>query len=73
MEYLKLLVKIKENLEALRSIGQMPEAVVVPPPDEEMEGVENKGLVEKLLGVPVKVDVDLKDGFKIEVKVDFKF
>jgi len=72
MEYLKLLAKIKEDLENVRSIGLMPEAIAVPP-DAEMETEENKGLVEKLLGVPVKVDVDLKDEFKIEVKVDFKF
>lgn len=72
MEYLKLLVKIKENLEALRSTGQMPEAVVIPP-DVEMEIGENKGLVEKLLDIPVKVDIDLRGGFKIEVKVDFEF
>ena len=72
MEYLKLLVKIKENLEVLRAIGQMPEAVAVPP-DAEMETEENRGLVEKLLGIPVKVDVDLEDGFKIEVKAHFKF
>ena len=72
MRYLKLLAKVKDDLESMRSKGFTPAAVAVPP-DAEMETEENKGLVEKLLGVPVKVDVDLADGFKIEVKVDFKF
>ena len=72
MEYLKLLAKIKDDLNNMQSIGLMPEAVSIPP-DEAPDATENRGLVEKLLGVPVKVDIDLKDGFKIEVKVDFKF
>lgn len=72
MRYLKFLAKIKDDLANLRSIGQMPEAVAIPP-DEELATEESRGLIEAILGIPVKVDVCLKDGFKIEVKVDFKF
>lgn len=70
MKYLKLLAKIKEDLEDVRDKGFLPEAVAIPA-DAELE--ENQGLIAKLLGIPVKIDIGLKDGFKIEVKVDFKF
>ena len=70
MKYLKLLAKIKDDLEALHEKKMLPEMVAIPP-DEEME--ENKGLIEKLLGVPVRVDVGLDKGYKIEVKIDFEF
>ena len=68
--YLKLLAKIKDDLEALREKKMLPEMVVIPS-GAEME--ENKGLIEKLLGVPVKIDVGLDSGYKIGVKVDFEF
>ena len=68
--YLKLLAKIKDDLEALREKKMLPEMVAIPL-DEEME--KNQGLIEKLLGVPVKVDVGLDKGYKIEVKIDFEF
>ena len=70
MKYLKLLAKIKDDLESLHEKGMLPEMVAIPP-DEDIEN--NQGLLEKLLGIPVKVDVDLKSGYKIEIKVDFKF
>jgi len=70
MNYLKLLAKIKDDLEALHDKGMLPEMVAIP---SDAEAEENQGLIEKLLGVPVKVDVDLDSGYKIEVKVDFKF
>jgi len=70
VKYLKLLAKIKEDLENVRDKGFLPEAVAIPA-DAELE--INQGLIAKLLGIPVKVDIDLEDGFKIEVKVDFKF
>jgi len=72
MKYLKLLAKVEERLESLSASGHQPELVVFPP-NAEMETEENRGLVEKLLGVPVEIDVDLEDGFKIEVKMNFKF
>ena len=70
MKYLKLLAKIKEDLDSVRIKGFLPESVTIL---SDAETEENQGLFEKLLGIPVKVDIDLKDGFKIEVKVDFKF
>ena len=70
MKYLKLLAQIKDDLEALHDKGMFPEMIAIPP-DQEME--DNKGLVEKLLGIPVKVDVDLDKGYKIEIKIDFEF
>lgn len=70
MKYLELLAQIKENLELLECGDLISEAVILPP-DIEIE--KHRGLIEKLLGLPVKVDIDLKDGFKIEVKVKFKF
>ena len=52
MNYLKLLAKIKDDLEALHDKGMLPEMVAIP---SDAEAEENQGLIEKLLGVPVKL------------------
>lgn len=79
MRYLKLLAKIKDDLETVRSNGFTPETVIL---HSDADTEKNQGLIAKLLGIPVKIDVDIDvgDGFKIEVKianhttlVDFKW